>query len=775
MDYNPHDVFLRFKNNLRRIPVPADKFKIYTVALFFLYVAISLISSQIFDDATYVQHAQWYYYFDISPLYYWVQGLYYLSILISGYLPVILFGQLGIHSVLLEQLFVKIPFIVAIFLTSFMVRRMLIDHGLAISHANMASLIVLANPLSIYVVGVHGNPTVIEVLFSLASVYLLMRGKGLLSGISLGVAVSTYLFPVFFFIPMLVYLVRNKSKLSLISFVLSSVITSSIGFFSPYFLKFLVGSLPSSGLITSPGNLAASQLPLYSLFEFLGLIGHPNLIPYSVYETIFYVSMALISIYTIAVVFKKANMQGLVESLLLISLCFVIFNFAPGPQYFFVFVPLIIMEMFLSEKYWYSVAMEIQGVLVFLSLVTWGSQDLLGFFSNTYPHLLVFYQNFPYRVYEVFATFLGLSSIILFLSVLSNSVVSKPRKSLIPKTVKSEFDNTNEDSKSNEKQTFVRTFSAFVILVIVAYVVVSPGLPEAPSSMVLMSEINTFSYLPDHSNYNASAHTLNLEYPNPYFFKLINKNIRSRLYVTFSYKSKITTILENFALNKTVSLISGERMNSTFILPYEVSNLSFSFMTYYYTFADGKFSMEPNHNAKNLTTPIKESYSYYILNSYNTNGAAFWNVTVSGPVKPGVYNISISSYSNSLVIGTHGFDGSNTMPVSMNGNNVTNQYLSSFVTGYPILFENITVNGLIEHSNFNNVSVPLDLLVGNNDVKIGNLDYNLSLQISETLSLSSVSFHQFLYYNPLNLIIGSLGFGFWLIVSIEWFRKIVLT
>ena len=194
-------------------------------------------------------------------------------------------------------------------------------------------------------------------------------------------------------------------------------------------------------------------------------------------------------------------------------------------------------------------------------------------------------------------------------------------------------------------------------------------------------------------------------------------------------------------------------------------------MTYYYTFADGKFSMEPNHNAKNLTTPIKESYSYYILNSYNTNGAAFWNVTVSGPVKPGVYNISISSYSNSLVIGTHGFDGSNTMPVSMNGNNVTNQYLSSFVAGYPIIFENITVNGLIEHSNFNNVSVPLDLLVGNNDVKIGNLDYNLSLQISETLSLSSVSFHQFLYYNPLNLIMGSLGFGVWLIVSIEWFRK----
>lgn len=742
-----------------------------------VYILVASVSSHIFDDATYVQHAQWFYYMDINPLYYWLPGSYYLSILLIGYFPVIIIGFIGIHSVLLEQFFIKFPLIIFLFLTASLSKKLFIQYSGNKPLGQIISLLILTNPLSFYVVAIHGNPMIIPVFFSLLSLYYLEMKRPIKAGFSMGIAIGTYVYPIFFIIPILYFLGKTSRFKKPLLFLFITSITSFVGIYLPY-IVFLMefGSLPSSGLITSAGNLASNQLPLYSVFGVLGLLGFSAAIPYSSYFWIFIFSMLTFAIVSVFVVRLKTDFIGLNTSFLIISLAFVVFDFSPTPQYFIAIVPFLVIYAAFRKKVWLLVLLYIVGGLLFLAVFTWGSGDLFGFFANTYPHLLKYEQSFPYEVYLLFSSLLGglLLALLFGLTIyeMASPFICRNRNGTRKKTIHT----SDEIFTHVSKYTVKFQILAMILVLLLGLVAVAPSLSNPPKNMVLLSNINTFDLSCSiEKDYKENA--VIFEYNTPYLVKLMPKYVLDNTNVTLSYNNSIQTIYSLFALNDTVSVTPNSNLSFQFILPFETTNLTFTFMSTDLTFANGNFSLISLQNNSSSEKLKYGELSYYIFNEYLSLGAAYVNVSFQGLLSPGEYKIIDKSTGMNMVLST--FTGTEVRGFNtcLNKAILHNEYISTVVRGTPLLFYNASIGGTHISSLNNMVSIPLSILLSsNNIVVIKAIDINVSNDIpaiQAMFSLANLNFHSFVVFNMPELLLGGVGFILFSISSFVSLRRLL--
>jgi hypothetical protein len=694
----------------------------------------------------------------IDPLYYWLQGSYYLLIMLGGYFPVVILGLFGIHSVLLEQFFIKFPLIIFLFLTALVTKEIVYNVSENRKYADISSLLFLTNPVSFYVVGIHGNPMIIPVFFTLLSIKLIDQKKMLLAGLSLGIAIGTYLYPIFFLLPFTYYLIKKKKMKDVFLFIISSFAFAFLGIFLPYIVFILqFHYLPTSGLIHQAMN--ESYMPYYSVFTLLELIGNPSLIPHNMYLWIFIISMLFFSFLTIIILKWNMSIYGLNTAVLILSITFTVFSLETTPQYFFAFVPFLIIYSILKRKEWLLTYSIMIGLLLFLALFTWGSGDLFGFFANTYPLLLSYRQYFPGLVRLLFSFLVGTSAFLLLLilttfetksAIFLNIFYSKHKKNIIKEQEK----NSNISSEALRIQIIT-----ILIIVIFGFTAVSPALSNPPRTMELINYINTFDMQPSVKQ-QKNGSSLVLNYTLPYIVKLLPDYVKNNVMVNISYNDTPQIIFESFYQTNNIGINTGESVTFNFLLPYKTRNLSFTFMSYYLSFSNGNFSLVPqgiNHNSRN---PVYGTCNYFVLNQYNIVGAAFINVTFPGPFDPGQYTMAIHSIRSTLFLAVNNYSSPG-LAIYVNGKKVSNQYISTIIYGIPLLFYNVTVGSINIRSENTTISVPLSSIAGNDVVVIHNISLNTSIRlplISQSFCLSNWDYYSYVFYNEAELLIGAIAF-----------------
>lgn len=159
----------------------------------------------------------------------------------------------------------KIPLILADVGSSLLIFLLLRRLGSTVGTATLATGAYLLNPDVIWVSSVHGEVDGIAALFVLLSLFLLLRGNLLASGLALGLSVFAKLFPIFLFPPIIawVYVTRapsgNTRPSSRVALFLLGAVTSIIPFL-PFLgtieTLYIGGSSPITSGPTSFGGLS---------------------------------------------------------------------------------------------------------------------------------------------------------------------------------------------------------------------------------------------------------------------------------------------------------------------------------------------------------------------------------------------------------------------------------------------------------------------------------------------------------------------------------------
>ena len=122
---------------------------------------------------------------------------------IPGYWSYLAFALAGRSDALFPIVF-RMPVIAADFASAMLVRKVALARGMSPRGALAMAAVYAWNPCAILVSGYHGNTDAVYAMLSLLAVYLLQdRGRPLLGGLALGLAINIKLIPVLLIPPML--------------------------------------------------------------------------------------------------------------------------------------------------------------------------------------------------------------------------------------------------------------------------------------------------------------------------------------------------------------------------------------------------------------------------------------------------------------------------------------------------------------------------------------------------------------------------------------------
>lgn len=729
-----------------------------------LMILIGAVTSHIFDDAAYAQHANWFYYLGINPLYYWTQGTYYLGILLAGYSPILLFQGVGIHNVVLEQIGVKLPFIVAALLCGLVARGILIHLGVRETQADVAAVLLVSSPIVFYAAAIHGTPIVIGVLFLLASLLYLFKGRFDVSALLFGVSASTFLYPIFSLPVFVRYVAVKSNKREAGSFVLWSIATLILGQLPPLFL-YLTNGIPfSSGLLVSPGNNGVggpAYPPSYSLYGILNLAGLPTALTTTEYSAIFILAMAIPSIvYGFGATREDYTPRNLVTFQFLQAATFVVFSPGNSPQYFVALAPFLIIEGFIwreSILVWANLAI---GLLVLVTLATWGPGDIFGFLRNTDPSLGQFQQYFP----SVIPITLG---VVYGATVATLTFFWLRKRFLRPRIInRSEWADRRQLFQRELKGDLATSLAFCALSTLLVFAIVGSSLAHPPTTMQMTDQLNTWTATLSSSTFNNSSGITSITYELPGIVYLFNPETRTAADTVLNLTPFNGQILNWGALNATFSYSQTSSLAERLILPTSESSVAFQLVTY---------GEAPSNTIVELCAGDNLS-SCNVVTKQIGNNATVTNISANGRVMQFQVNASFSAGSYFLIItgtsATTYFAGGSTDPPSLsiprlivNGVENPNATLALIVSATPLLMiraGNSPPLAIENNGRFSEVNIPGEFLAPILTIAIGQTSSPLSSNPVLTLSIP------FSAYEPLwnsQLLEIALGFATFVVLG----------
>ena len=309
-------------------------------------------------------------------------------------------------SPLAEILLLKLPFIAGDLLAAYLVWKFLEQKDKKL--ARKAELLVLFNPLLIWVSSAWGMFDIWIVNFFLLFLLSIRQSKFYRSGIYLALACLTKLFPVFFLPAVAVYIVNiikesaHRKQLivafigTLAVFILPFFLTSPRGFINQNLLMHLIR--PPQGL--SVAAIADHFSMIYHLNSTI-LVALSGLAMYAI----------LIGLYLWSLVYIKKEENKLLTVVTLIYIAILLFNKVTNEQYFVVLVAFLLLLrfspkneimvlpgklLFLTENF-ATYGVLIAGALLGFHFLTFLPPDLATSVFKTSTHNLVFYlsKHFP--------------------------------------------------------------------------------------------------------------------------------------------------------------------------------------------------------------------------------------------------------------------------------------------------------------------------------------------------------------------------------------------
>lgn len=433
---------------------------------FFLYLIVGLIAAHPFDDAIYAQHAQFFYYLNVNPIFGLPMGLYYDLINIGGYFVTILLSLGGISNVLTIQLGVKIPFIVFTFLTAYFLYRILDEMG---HNGNYAALLLLTSPIYFFTSLMYGSALVVSMCFTVSSIYFLFRKNNLISAVLFGISVGSYLYPVFSIPFILRYVNKEEGKKKAFLYLLVATVFAAIGQLSVLYIYFRLGYYGVSPNNPS-GYVSAIPVPYYSVFDIFNLLGISSYVPGIFYNYIYYLSATIASFSYFLLKREKVNRESLLVFFLIQGVLFSAINPYNLPSYIAAMLPFAVI-LAIMKKRWVLIGMLwISSLLSFLVMQTINPAGFIIYFSDVNLKILNTKNIYPQWLNSVFGFLYSLSLLLFILVILR--------------------------MKSGETRRFTKTLlsqgSIISSLAIVALLILVPVASNIPSNMYLSGEINTF-------------------------------------------------------------------------------------------------------------------------------------------------------------------------------------------------------------------------------------------------------------------------------------------
>lgn len=580
-------------------------FSVYSI-IFAIYLFIGVIAAHPYDDAIYAQHAQFFYYLSVNPVFSLPMGIYYDFINIGGYFVTILFSLLGVSNVLTVQIGVKTSFIVFTFLTSYFLYKIVKDMGLS---GYYASLLLLTSPMYIFTSVIYGSAIIVSVFFLVSSVYFLFRHKTLSSAILFGMAAGTYVYPIFSMPFLIRYLYLREGKRAALAYLFVSSAFAALGQLSVLFVYAKLG-FATVAPTTPGGYLAAFQLPYYSIFDIFKITGNSVFIPGVVYNYLYYISSIFASFTYFLLKKDKVNRETLLVFFLIQGVLFSSLNPYNLPSYLVAAIPFVLLIAFIKRRWVLIGMLWTSSILSLIVLQTINSVGFLIYFSDVNTKLLNISNSYPSWLNSV-AGFLYSLSLLSFIAV-----VFKVRPG-----------NRFRPNKSLISQLSVSCVFAVVAIIVLAS---SSGVP---SNMLLENKVNVFQAQPISESLSGSS--LIVEY-NIQLAGFLNKNsvndfvgnieIPSSAYILYNTSKQVVISPGNFSDSLMLDFptygnvlelfgtgsgsVSVELVNETnSVLPSSSNSTSSKYMNYSYTF----------------NTLLSGSYRLYVKSDvplYGSNGSS---------------------------------------------------------------------------------------------------------------------------------------------------------
>lgn len=488
---------------------------LFFIILVLVCIAIIAFSTGFpYDEASFLAQYFYFYIYGTHIFYYWPFGTYYYILVMSGFLVNIPFSYLGLENVLIQEFSIKLPFLISMLMATFAFYLILVQEKIETASAKMLSILFLLTPIILYDAAFHGNGLIISLFFELFSIVFLYKHKYYFSAIFLGMAAASYLFPIFFIIP-IVYFVKLKTKISksLIYFMIFSAIFLvgqglPIMFYFIYGIPLSQGSIlggiigvTSNGLPNSTVKVIATWGPYFILQELSGYV-----ISLRIAEVIFAFMMILPGIFFI-IIYKDPSVQDLIEILFVESLLFLIFGLYSNPQYLTAIAPFSVLLFSLKKESYH---------LNFLSLLTFADIGafiaspgvMFGFFQDLNPQLGAYYLKSPTSLLDTLESLYVICLFIYLFYFLYHEHLHKEK--LRDKT---QADNTFSELSLQGK---VHKMASYLVLfTLITVILVAPGIqhppPTIPSEASLMQESYNANMIFNNTSENSSNYQYSID------------------------------------------------------------------------------------------------------------------------------------------------------------------------------------------------------------------------------------------------------------------------
>ena len=605
--------------------------------VFLLYVIVGAIAAHPFDDPVYVQHAQFFYYIAVNPAFNLSMGIYYDLINIAGYFPSTVLSLLGIGNVLTIQIGIKSAFIVFTFLTAYFLYKIINLMGY---NGNYASLLLLTSPIYFFTSVIYGSALVISVFFLVASTYFLFDRKNLLSAVLMGMAIGSYLYPVFSIPFLLRYVNKEDGIKKTVIYLLVTVLFAAIGQFSVLYLYFRIGY----HIGVSPENPAsyssAMPVPYYTVYDIFKIAGISKDIPGELYNYVYYSSALIASVSYFFLKNERVNRESLLAFLLIEGILFASLNPGNLPSYMSAMIPFAILLAIISKRWiligmvWVSSALNI-GVIQTINPV-----GFLLYFTDVNFKITQAKNLYPSWINDFLGFLYSLSLLVLIPIILA----MKKGKGI------------------RLKRLLAPQLSILVVFTIVALIVLVPVSSNLPSEMYLQGEINTFQALPIFES--LSGDSLVVEYSVP-VVGFVNEN-----YLHYFIGSiEMPSLLQEIYNQTENTLLPPGNFSESIQLNYPLGNNELEL----FGTENGTTSVEISNKTSSLyLSPLASSIGS------NFTFRFFINTTLSG-----IYEMRINSF-----IPLYGINGSSPsfslIGVPVMGRAMVGNYLLSgdYIPGY---------------------------------------------------------------------------------------------
>ncbi len=431
---------------------------------------VGTIAAHPFDDASYAQHAQFFYFLSVNPAYGLPMGMYYDVINIGGYFVTIVSSIAGVTNVLTIQLGVKIPLIMFTFLTAYFLYKLLEEMG---HNGHIAALLLLTSPIYFFTSVIYGSAIVVSMFFLVASVYFLFKKNTLISAALYGMSVGSYLYPVFSIPFLLRYVNKEKGKRDALLFLAVAAATAAIGQLSVLYIYYRTGyyaaspNNPSGYVFSLPPHVSASY---YSIFDILNVFGLSNRILGGIYSYSYYGSALAASFSYFLLRKEKVGRESLVSFLLIQGVLFSALNPYNLPSYMAAVIPFAIIIAVVYRRWMIIGLLWFVYALSFGIMQTINSVGFLIYFSDVNLKILAIRNLYPIVLNDDLG-FLYSFSLLCFIPI-----VLRMKRGNVVKFTKS----------------LISQFSTILVLAVVALIVLAPVASSVPSGMFLESSLNTF-------------------------------------------------------------------------------------------------------------------------------------------------------------------------------------------------------------------------------------------------------------------------------------------